>query len=82
MRPYVENRLIHKRCQADRATRVISENQKPGREGPHTTERHAINGGTHGMLANAEVKVTSSMVPKMATGLEVPAIQRPDGSWY
>jgi hypothetical protein len=37
MRPNVEDRLFHQRCQADRATRIVGEDQKSGREGPHAS---------------------------------------------
>src|ERR1700726_2473383 len=72
MRPYVENRLIHQRCQADRATRIIGEDQKSGREGPQPAERHAADGGAHGMLTNAKVKISAAIVAETTTGLEVP----------
>src|SRR5262249_35380681 len=71
MRPNMENRQIHQRCQPDRATRIIRKNQEAGCKCPQTAKRHPVDGGAHGMLANAEMEISSAMVAELTPSLVV-----------
>ncbi len=59
VRPHVDHRQAHHRGQADRAPRVVGEDEEAGGEGAQTRQRHAADGGAHRVLADAEVEVAA-----------------------
>src|SRR5262249_16788489 len=57
----VDHRNFHNGGQPHRRARVIAEDQKTRAKWTNFAQRHSIQGGAHGVLADAEVKISASV---------------------
>src|SRR5215468_3408104 len=57
----VDHGNFHDGSQPHRRARVIAEDQKTRTKWTNFAQRHSIQGGAHGVLADAEVKISSSI---------------------
>jgi hypothetical protein len=62
-----DGRQLHQGREADGGPRVVAEDEEGRAEGPELRQRHAVHGGRHGMLADAEMQVA----PLRLAGLEI-----------
>src|SRR5579864_4435907 len=53
---------FHERCQSHGRARVVAENQKSSSKRPDFTQGHSIQSRTHGMFADAKVKIPSAVL--------------------
>ena len=58
----IDHRELHECAQAKRPTHVIDEDEESRTKGADFDQTHSIEDGAHGMLANSEVKIASSIV--------------------
>ena len=62
VREDVNYRHLHEGCQANRRAHVVAEIEERAAEGPQLRDRHAIQRGTHGMFANAEMNIAPAVL--------------------
>ena len=61
----INDRDFHQGAQPHRAPHVIDENKEPRAEGPYLHQAQSVQDGSHGVFADAEVKIASAVVLRL-----------------